>query len=133
MMAKGVIRFDDPYAIGTIGIPQKDYQDLLLAQADLLLCVGYDIVELAPARLDPKLDKTIIHVNTTAAHVNRCYPPAIEVIGDMAETFGAVPCLIAFHAAQAASHHKAAPLHPGAGPLRLSKKSREVSEGSQAR
>lgn len=96
MMAKGVIRFDDPYAIGTIGIPQKDYQDLLLAQADLLLCVGYDIVELTPARLDPKLDKTIIHVNTTAAHVNRCYPPAIEVIGDMAETFGAVPLLDCF-------------------------------------
>ena len=86
MMAKGVIRSDDPYAMQTIGIPQKDYQDLLLEQADLLLCVGYDIVELSPARLDPRQDKTIIHVNSTAAHVNRCYPPAIEVIGDMAET-----------------------------------------------
>ena len=86
MMAKGVIRSDDPYAMGTIGIPQRDYQDLLLEQADLLLCVGYDIVELSPARLDPRQDKTIIHVSNTAAHVNRCYPPAIEVIGDMAET-----------------------------------------------
>ena len=86
MMAKGIIRSDDPYAMGTIGIPQKDYQDLLLAQADLLLCVGYDIVELAPSRLDPRCDKTIIHVSTTAAHVNRSYPPAIEVVGDMAET-----------------------------------------------
>ena len=86
MMAKGVIRSDDPYAMGTIGIPQKDYQDLLLEKADLLLCVGYDIVELAPSRLNPKLDKTIIHVSPTAAHVNRSYPPAIEVVGDMAET-----------------------------------------------
>ena len=86
MMAKGIIRSDDPYAMGTVGIPQKDYQDILLAQADLLLCVGYDIVELAPSRLDPGLDKTIIHVSTTAAHVNRSYPPAIEVVGDMAET-----------------------------------------------
>lgn len=86
MMAKGIIRSDDPYAMGTIGIPQKDYQDLLLAQADLLLCVGYDIVELAPSRLDPLLDKTIIHVSTAAAHVNRSYPPALEVVGDMAET-----------------------------------------------
>lgn len=86
MMAKGIIPSGDPYAMGTIGIPQKDYQDILLAQADLLLCIGYDIVELAPVRLDPKLDKTIIHVSTTAAHVNRSYPPAIEVVGDMAET-----------------------------------------------
>ena len=86
MMAKGIIRSDDPYAMGTVGIPQEDYQDILLSQADLLLCVGYDIVELAPSRLDPRLDKTIIHVSTTAAHVNRSYPPAIEVVGDMAET-----------------------------------------------
>ena len=86
MMAKGVIRSDDPYAMQTIGIPQRDYQDLLLEQADLLLCVGYDIVELSPSRLDPRQDKTIIHVSSTAAHVNRCYPPTIEVIGDMAET-----------------------------------------------
>ena len=86
MMAKGIIRSDDPYAMGTIGIPQKDYQDLLLARADLLLCVGYDIVELAPSRLDPELTKKIIHVSTAAAHVNRCYPPTIEVVGDMAET-----------------------------------------------
>lgn len=86
MMAKGIIPSSDPYAMGTIGIPQRDYQDILLAQADLLLCVGYDLVELAPARLDPGLDKTIIHVSTSAAHVNRSYPPAIEVVGDMAET-----------------------------------------------
>ncbi|MGN0997203.1 MAG: acetolactate synthase large subunit [Candidatus Ventricola sp.] len=86
MMAKGVIRSDDPYSLGTIGIPQRDYQDLLLEQADLLLCVGYDIVELSPARLDPRQDKTIVHVSGMAAHVNRCYPPAIEVVGDMAET-----------------------------------------------
>ena len=86
MMAKGVIRSDDPYAMQTIGIPQRDYQDLLLEQADLLLCVGYDIVELSPARLDPHQDKTIIHVSDAAAHVNRCYPPAIEVIGDMGDT-----------------------------------------------
>ena len=86
MMAKGVIRSDDPYAIGTIGIPQRDYQDILLDHADLLLCVGYDIVELAPSRLTSGHEKTIIHVSTTAAHVNRCYLPAVEVIGDMAET-----------------------------------------------
>ncbi|MDO4483454.1 MAG: acetolactate synthase large subunit [Clostridia bacterium] len=86
MMAKGVIPSDDPYALGTIGIPQRDYQDLLLDRADVLLCVGYDIVELSPARLDTRLDKQIIHVSTGAAHVNRCYPPAIEVVGDMAET-----------------------------------------------
>ena len=86
MMAKGVISCDDPYAMWTIGIPQRDYQDLLLQDADLLLCVGYDLVELAPSRLNPQRDKRIIHVNTTQAHINKHYQPDVEVVGDMVET-----------------------------------------------
>ena len=66
MMAKGVIPCDDPYAMLTFGIPQKDYPDLLLEKADLLLCVGYDLVEVAPARLNPGRDKQIIHLNLHA-------------------------------------------------------------------
>jgi acetolactate synthase-1/2/3 large subunit len=85
MMAKGVIPCDDPYAMLTFGIPQKDYPDLLLAKADLLLCVGYDLVEVAPARLNPGRDKQIIHLNTYAAHINRSYQPNVEVVGDMSD------------------------------------------------
>ncbi|MDD3409509.1 MAG: acetolactate synthase large subunit [Eubacteriales bacterium] len=85
MMAKGVIPCDDPYAMWTIGIPQKDYQDLLLRDADLLLCVGYDLVELAPSRLNPNRDKQIIHLNTVASHVNRFYQPEVEIVGDISD------------------------------------------------
>ncbi len=83
MMAKGVISCDDPYAMWTIGIPQRDYPDLLIAEADLLLCVGFDLVELAPSRLNPNRDKQIVHINTCAAHVNRFYQPEVEVVGEM--------------------------------------------------
>ena len=85
MMAKGMIPCDDPYSLWTIGIPQRDYQDLLLEEADLLLCVGYDIVELAPARINPRRDKRIIHVSQTAAHVNKYYRTDVEVVGDPAD------------------------------------------------
>lgn len=85
MMAKGVIPCNDPYSMWTIGIPQRDYQDLIIRDADLLLAVGYDIVELAPSRLNPNKDKAIIHLNTVPAHVNRFYPPAAEVVGDMGD------------------------------------------------
>lgn len=85
MMAKGVIPFHNQYAMGTIGIPQRDFQDLLLEQCDLLLCVGYDLVELAPSRLNPQREKKIIHLNTTAAHVNKYYCADVEVIGDISD------------------------------------------------
>ena len=85
MMAKGVISCDDPYAMLTVGIPQRDYPDLLLNDADLLLCVGYDLVEVAPSRLNPNRDKKVIHLNSYAAHINRSYQPNVEVVGDMAD------------------------------------------------
>ena len=86
MMAKGVIPSKNPFSMGTIGIPQRDFQDLLLEQCDLLLCVGYDLVELAPSRLNPRRNKQIIHLNTTAAHVNKYYCANVEIIGDIPDS-----------------------------------------------
>lgn len=48
MMAKGVIPIDSPYAMMTVGIPQKDYANKILESADLVVAVGYDLVEFAP-------------------------------------------------------------------------------------
>ena len=86
MMAKGVVPCNDPYAMWTVGIPQRDYQDLLLEKADLLLCVGYDIVELNPERLNPMRDKKIIHINQAIAHTNKFYGTDVEVVGDVADS-----------------------------------------------
>lgn len=38
----------------TIGIPQKDYQNKIMEEADLVIAVGYDIVEYAPAKWNPE-------------------------------------------------------------------------------
>ncbi|HNW85844.1 MAG TPA: acetolactate synthase large subunit [Candidatus Limiplasma sp.] len=93
MMAKGVLPCDDPYAMWTVGIPQRDYQDLLLDRADLLLCVGYDIVELNPERLNPRRDKQIIHINRAAAHINKFYGTDVEVVGDVADSLNRIAAL----------------------------------------
>ena len=44
MMAKGMIPYTSPYSLWTVGIPQKDYANRVLENADLLICVGYHIV-----------------------------------------------------------------------------------------
>lgn len=83
MMAKGVIPYDSPYSMWTIGIPQKDYPDLIFEEADLVIAVGYDIVEFAPTKWNSKQNHKIIHIDTTACHINKLYQPDLEVIGDI--------------------------------------------------
>ncbi|MDD6281902.1 MAG: acetolactate synthase large subunit [Oribacterium sp.] len=83
MMAKGIISCKSPYYMCTIGIPQRDYPNLILDQADLVICVGYDIVELAPSKWNRKDQHRILHIDSLPADVNKLYQPEVEVIGDI--------------------------------------------------
>ena len=86
MMAKGVIPFDNRYAMWTVGIPQQDYQNRILEKADLVIAVGYDIVEYAPAKWNHDGHVEIIHVDMRPAHINKLYQPEVEVVGDIADS-----------------------------------------------
>jgi acetolactate synthase-1/2/3 large subunit len=86
MMAKGVISARSPYAMMTIGIPQKDYANKILEHADLVVAVGYDLVEFAPTSWNDMGDKRIVHIGRQPAHTNKCYQCTVEVVGDMAES-----------------------------------------------
>ena len=71
MMAKGISPMDDKYSLWTIGIPQKDYVSQLFDRADLVIAIGYDIVECAPAKWGARPDMTIplflFHLSLKAA------------------------------------------------------------------
>ena len=86
MMAKGMIPYTSRYSLWTVGIPQRDYANKLLESADLLICVGYDIVEYAPQRINPTKCTPILHINTTPAHINKYYQTACEVVGDISDS-----------------------------------------------
>ncbi len=85
MMAKGIISMDDPYSMGTLGIPQKDYINQLFDQADLVIGVGYDIVECSPRKWNTH-PMEIIDISARFTEVNRAYEPEVEVIGDITES-----------------------------------------------
>ncbi len=86
MMAKGVIPFDNEYSMWTVGIPQRDYQNKLLENSDLVIAVGYDLVEFAPSKWNEHGDIPIIHIDMLAAHINKHYEPKVEVVGDIADS-----------------------------------------------
>jgi acetolactate synthase-1/2/3 large subunit len=52
-------------------------------RADLIISVGYDLVEYAPARWNPDESKRIVHIDTTPAEVDAAYRPEVELVGDI--------------------------------------------------
>ena len=90
MMAKGSIPMDSPYSMMTVGIPQKDYANKLLESADLVIAVGYDLVEFAPGSWNPHGKIKIVHISSQPAHTNKCYECTVEVVGDVIESLNSI-------------------------------------------
>lgn len=88
MMAKGIVPRSLPQHCGTVGIgPHKDYQNKILDEADLIISVGYDIVELAPNKWNnADRSRPIIHLDSKPAHINNAYQATVQVVGDIGET-----------------------------------------------
>ena len=89
MMAKGVIPFDNPYSLWTVGIPMEDYQTKVLERASLVIAIGYDIIEYAPAKWHLS-QADIIHIDTMPADINKNYEPAVEVVGDITDSLSRI-------------------------------------------
>jgi len=84
-MAKGCMPYDDPLALLSAGLQARDYVSYGFEKADLIIAVGYDLVEYAPKFWNPERKKHIIHVDFTPAEVDGFYQPAVEVVADVRE------------------------------------------------
>ena len=89
-MAKGVIPDTHPLALGAIGLQTPDYVNFAFAEADLVIAVGYDVVEYAPRSWNPKCDKRIVHVDMAPAEVDAAYIVNVGVVGDIASSLDAL-------------------------------------------
>ncbi len=85
-MAKGSLDMDDENCIYTIGLQSKDVVACALDAADVVITMGYDMVEYHPSLWNSKRDKVIIHADFLPAEIDYNYCPKMEVIGDLAHT-----------------------------------------------
>ncbi len=83
-MAKGCVDFEKPYSLFTIGLGSKDIVTCAIDAADLVICVGFDMVEYHPQLWNPDGSKKILHFDFEAAEIDRFYHPELEVVGDIA-------------------------------------------------
>jgi acetolactate synthase I/II/III large subunit len=92
-MAKGVLDPFAPSSLPAAGL-QRPGAELAnipqLAAADLVIAVGYDLVEWSPSLWNPKRDKVVVHVDSTPAELDGHYQPSIEVVGELDESLAAL-------------------------------------------
>jgi len=82
-MAKGVVDVDENYCLYTIGLGSKDLPALVIDEADLVIALGFDMVEYHPHLWNPAGDKKIIHADFLPAEIDEHYLPEVELIGDL--------------------------------------------------
>ncbi|MBI4720326.1 MAG: acetolactate synthase large subunit [Chitinivibrionia bacterium] len=89
-MAKGAAGVDYPFNLFTIGLQSRDHVACAIDEADLIICLVYDIVEYSPQYWNPNGAKRIIHIDFTPAEVDYWYNPECELVGDIAGTLWAL-------------------------------------------
>lgn len=89
-MGKGALDYRDPLALPAMGLQSKEASLGVLGEADLVIAVGYDMVEWPPEVWNSRQDKVILHVDSTPAEVDRAYLPATEVVGEIGESLRAL-------------------------------------------
>ncbi len=84
-MGKGVIPYTHPLALWTFGLQQRDFISCGLERADLIIAVGYDLIEYSPKKWNPTGDIPILHINATPAEIDSSYIPRVEIVGDISD------------------------------------------------
>jgi acetolactate synthase I/II/III large subunit len=84
-MGKGAVPRNDDHCLFTIGLQQRDHINAALDHADLVIAVGYDLVEYAPMHWNKTSGKTIVHIDFWPAEVDDDYPVDVEVVSDIAD------------------------------------------------
>ena len=85
-MAKGCVDREAEYCLFTIGLQSRDHVTCAIEAADLIITVGYDMVEYPPRLWNPLGDKQIIHIDFLPAEVDASFNPQVELVGDVAGT-----------------------------------------------
>jgi len=89
-MAKGVMPFRHPLALGSVGLQAKDYTNVGFEKADVILCVGYDLVEYHPKLWNAAKTSSVVHIDMMSAEVDAYYPVSVGVVGDISHSLARI-------------------------------------------
>jgi acetolactate synthase-1/2/3 large subunit len=82
-MGKGSLDYEDVHALGTVGLQSRDYALAGFEDADVVITVGYDLVEHAPSNWNPRKNKRIICIDSVPSEVDEYFVTEIDLVGDL--------------------------------------------------
>ncbi len=85
-MGKGAIPYTHPLSLWTTGLQLRDFISCAFDKADLVIAIGYDLIEYSPKKWNPKGTIPIIHVGANAAEIDSSYIPIAEIVGDISDS-----------------------------------------------
>ncbi|MEL6160812.1 MAG: acetolactate synthase large subunit [Cyanobacteria bacterium J06623_5] len=89
-MGKGVLDYTDERSLWTLGLQQRDYIACALDESDLIITIGYDLIEYGPKKWNPGNTRPIIHIALTPAEIDSSYVPTVEVVGDISDALNEI-------------------------------------------
>jgi acetolactate synthase-1/2/3 large subunit len=89
-MGKGAISDENDRSLYAAGLGSRDHVTEAFEKADLVLSVGYDMIEWPPDRWNLGAGTRIIHVDVEPAEVDGCYQADVEIVGDVASSLAAL-------------------------------------------
>ncbi len=89
-MGKGVISDRHPHSLGCLGIHKTDYVHAAVEAADLIITVGYSIIEYPPFVWNRDGKKKILHLDFSVAEPDQYYNPSVEVVGDISNALWSI-------------------------------------------
>ena len=89
-MGKGVLPRSSPQCLYTMGLQARDHITCEMEKADLVLVVGYDLVEYHPRFWNVGREKKIIHIDFEPAEVDSAYDPDVEIVADIADSLWSI-------------------------------------------
>ena len=89
-MAKGIMPSAHPLSLGTVGLQSHDYVSCGFDRADVVICIGYDIVEYPPKLWHQTADRKIIYIDILPAEVDANYNLTEGALGDFNVTLPAL-------------------------------------------
>ena len=82
---EGAVPMSDPHCLFTMGLQRRDCINAALDAADLVVSVGYDLVEYAPSFWNRDRSARIVHIDFEPAEVDSHYPVVLDIHADIAD------------------------------------------------
>ncbi len=93
-MAKGCVDMDEDYCLYTVGLGSKDIPVYAIEAADLIISIGFDMVEYHPKLWNDGNTTEVLHIDFLPSEIDENYNPKIEVVGDIAFALESLNTLI---------------------------------------